>query len=55
LAIDDQVLYEGVGFHYLAFGIPTVVYVLCRLPVHSRFGLVLAGIRQHEERIRFFG
>ena len=32
-----------------------LVYLLCRWLVRSQFGLVLAGIRQHEERIAFFG
>lgn len=46
---------EGVPFYYVAFGFLLVAYVLCRLLVRSQFGLVLAGIRQQEERLAFFG
>lgn len=46
---------EGVPFYYLAFGFLLVTYVLCRLLVRSQFGLVLAGIRQQETRLAFFG
>jgi branched-chain amino acid transport system permease protein len=46
---------EGVPFYYLAFGFLLVTYVLCRYLVRSQFGLVLAGIRQQEERLAFLG
>ena len=55
LTIGDMPLYEGVGFYYLAFGFLVVVYVGCRFLVRSQFGLVLAGIREREERITFLG
>jgi branched-chain amino acid transport system permease protein len=46
---------EGPVFYYIALGILFVVYVLLRLLTRSQFGLVLAGIRQQENRIAFFG
>ncbi len=46
---------EGVAYYYLALGILVAVYGLCRLLVRSQFGLVLAGIRQQEERLTFLG
>lgn len=46
---------EGIVFFYMALGILVVTYVLVRLLVRSQFGLVLAGVRQQEERIAFFG
>lgn len=55
LTIGNIELYEGVGFYYLAFGFLFFVYLGCRFLVRSQFGLVLAGIRQQEERIKFFG
>jgi branched-chain amino acid transport system permease protein len=46
---------EGMSFYYLALGILFATYVLVRSLVRSQFGLVLAGIRQQESRIAFFG
>jgi branched-chain amino acid transport system permease protein len=46
---------EGAVFFYLALGTLIVTYLLVRLLVRSQFGLVLAGIRQQEGRIAFFG
>jgi branched-chain amino acid transport system permease protein len=46
---------EGPVFYYIALGILLVAYVLLRLLTRSQFGLVLAGIRQQENRIAFFG
>ena len=46
---------EGPVYYYLALGILVVVYLCCRFLVRSQFGLVLAGIREHEQRIAFFG
>jgi branched-chain amino acid transport system permease protein len=46
---------EGSGFYYLAFGFLVAVYLLCRLLVRSQFGLALAGMREQERRIAFFG
>lgn len=42
-------------FYYLALGFLVAVYALCRVLVKSQFGLVLAGIRENEERLAFFG
>ena len=55
MTIGDTPLYEGFGFYYLAFGFLLVVYIGCRFLVRSQFGLVLAGIREREERIAFLG
>ena len=46
---------EGPGFYYLALGILLVVYIICRFLVRSQFGLALAGLRENEQRIAFFG
>ena len=46
---------EGPAYYYLALAVLVVVYALCRALVRSQFGLVLAGIRQQEERISFLG
>ncbi len=48
-------MYSGVAFYYLAFALLVLVYLFCRWLVRSQYGLVLAGIRQHEARITFFG
>jgi branched-chain amino acid transport system permease protein len=46
---------EGPIYYYLALGILLVVYLLCRFLVRSQFGLALAGLRENEQRIAFFG
>jgi len=46
---------EGPVFYYLALGILLVVYLICRFLVRSQFGLALAGIREQEARLAFFG
>lgn len=46
---------EGVPFYYLALAVLVVVYVLSRLLVRSQFGLVLAGMREQEQRLAFLG
>lgn len=46
---------EGPVYYWLALGVLVGVYALCRILVRSQFGLVLAGIRQQEERITFLG
>ncbi|MEE9148374.1 MAG: branched-chain amino acid ABC transporter permease [Candidatus Tectomicrobia bacterium] len=48
-------MYSGIEFYYLALVILVLVYLFCRWLVRSQFGLVLAGMRQNEERITFFG
>jgi branched-chain amino acid transport system permease protein len=46
---------EGSVYYYMAFAALILVYVSCRLLVRSQFGLALAGIREQEARISFFG
>src|SRR5258708_2710529 len=46
---------EGPVYYYLALGILVIVYLLCRFLVRSQFGLALAGLRENEQRIAFFG
>lgn len=46
---------EGFQFYTLALVSLTSVYLLSRFIVRSQFGLVLAGMRQNEERLAFFG
>jgi branched-chain amino acid transport system permease protein len=46
---------EGPVFYYMALVLLMLVYVGLRVLVRSQFGLVLAGIRQRENRIAFFG
>ncbi|MBF6570745.1 MAG: branched-chain amino acid ABC transporter permease [Candidatus Binataceae bacterium] len=46
---------QGPIYYYLALGIVLVVYLGCRFLVRSQFGLALAGIREQEVRIAFFG
>jgi len=46
---------EGLEFYALALLSLLVVYLLCRFIVRSQFGLVLAGMRQNEERLVFLG
>ena len=48
-------LSEGPVFYYLALAVLVAVYLVCRALVRSQFGLVLAGIRLHEERMGFLG
>ncbi|MFT0878613.1 branched-chain amino acid ABC transporter permease [Rhodopseudomonas sp. G2_2311] len=46
---------EGAVFYYLALAILFAVYLGCRFLVRSQFGLALAGLRENEQRIAFFG
>lgn len=46
---------EGPYFYYMALAILLAVYAGLRLLTRSQFGLVLAGVRQREDRIEFFG
>ena len=55
LTLASQEIAEGVWFYYMALGILLGVYVLLKFLTRSQLGLVLAGIRQHETRITFFG
>ncbi len=46
---------EGVEFYAVALTALAVVYATSRWLVRSQLGLVLAGMRQNEERLAFFG
>jgi branched-chain amino acid transport system permease protein len=46
---------EGVEFYSVALAALVIVYLASRLLVRSQMGLVLAGMRQNEERLAFFG
>ena len=46
---------EGIEFYFLAFACLFAVYVASRLLTRSQLGLVLAGIRQNEQRLAFLG
>jgi branched-chain amino acid transport system permease protein len=46
---------EGRLYYYLAFSVLAIVYLVCRFVVRSQFGLALAGARDRETRILFFG
>jgi branched-chain amino acid transport system permease protein len=46
---------EGPIYYYLVLGILVLVYLTCRFLVRSQFGLALAGLRENEQRIAFFG
>lgn len=46
---------QGPVYYYLSLGLLVVVYLFCRFLVRSQFGLVLAGIREQEARVAFFG
>ena len=46
---------EGLAFYSLALVVLVLVYPACRYLMRSQLGLVLAGMRQNEERLAFFG
>ena len=55
MSLGSYDLTEGPIYYYFALGILTIVYLLCRFLVRSQFGLALAGLRENEQRIAFFG
>ena len=55
LMIGSYELEPGPVFYYIAVGFLVLVYLVSRYVVRSQFGLVLAGMRQNEERLAFFG
>ncbi len=55
MTLGDYEFAEGPVFYYLALGILLAVYLACRFLVRSQFGLALAGLRENEQRIAFFG
>jgi len=48
-------LTEGPVFYYFVLVILLLVYLGCRFLTKSQFGLALAGLRENEQRIAFFG
>ncbi|HXF15525.1 MAG TPA: branched-chain amino acid ABC transporter permease [Burkholderiales bacterium] len=55
LTLAGHEIAEGVSFYYMALGVLLISYVALKFLTRSQLGLVLAGIRQHETRITFFG
>lgn len=55
MAFGNYEFVEGVEFYSVALGALVLVYAASRFLVRSQFGLVLAGMRQNEERLAFFG
>lgn len=55
MAFGSYEFVEGVEFYSLALAALVLVYVGSRWLVRSQMGLVLAGMRQNEERLAFFG
>src|ERR1700682_1684894 len=55
MSLGSYDIVEGPVYYYLALGILVLVYLLCRFLVRSQFGLALAGLRENEQRIAFFG
>ena len=55
MSLGSYEITEGPVYYYLALGILVAVYLLCRFLVRSQFGLALAGLRENEQRIAFFG
>lgn len=55
ILIGGYELEPGIVFYYSAATILVFVYLASRYLVRSQFGLVLAGMRQNEDRLTFFG
>lgn len=55
MRIGSYELEPGIVFYYLAAALLILVYLCSRYLVRSQFGLVLAGMRQNEQRLSFFG
>jgi branched-chain amino acid transport system permease protein len=55
MSLGNYDITEGPVYYYLALGLLLIVYLLCRFLVRSQFGLALAGLRENEQRIAFFG
>jgi branched-chain amino acid transport system permease protein len=55
LTVFSHEIAEGPAYYYFALVILTIVYLGLRWLTRSQFGLVLAGIREQEARIAFFG
>jgi len=55
MAFGSYEFVEGVEFYGVALAALVAVYAISRWVVRSQLGLVLAGMRQNEERLAFFG
>ena len=55
MAFGNYEFVEGVEFYSVALTALVLVYAASRWLVRSQLGLVLAGMRQNEERLAFFG
>ncbi len=55
LTLGSYEIQEGIVFYYMALAILTIVYLCLRWLTRSQLGLVLAGVREQEARIAFFG
>ena len=55
MAFGSYEFVEGAEFYFVALAALVLVYAGSRVLVRSQFGLVLAGMRQNEERLAFFG
>ena len=55
LRVGGYELEPGVVFYYVVVAFLVAVYLVSRYLVRSQFGLVLAGMRQKEERLAFLG
>jgi branched-chain amino acid transport system permease protein len=55
MALGGYEFVEGVEFYSVALTALVIVYLASRVLVRSQMGLVLAGMRQNEERLAFFG
>ncbi|HWW48515.1 MAG TPA: branched-chain amino acid ABC transporter permease [Xanthobacteraceae bacterium] len=55
MTVSDFEFTEGPTFYYLVLALLVLVYLACRFIVRSQFGLALAGLRENEARITFFG
>ncbi|MBL6079623.1 branched-chain amino acid ABC transporter permease [Belnapia sp. T18] len=55
MAFGEYEFVEGLDFYAVALTALVLVYAASRTLVRSQLGLVLAGIRQNEERLAFFG
>ncbi|MDO9711572.1 branched-chain amino acid ABC transporter permease [Paracraurococcus lichenis] len=55
MAFGEYEFVEGTEFYSLALAALIAVYCMSRYLIRSQLGLVLAGMRQNEERLAFFG
>ncbi len=55
MALGSYEFVEGFEFYSVALAALVIFYLLSRMIARSQLGLVLAGMRQNEERLAFFG